>query len=60
MKLTNIAIKNTKPQDKPYYLSDGDNLSLYVTPQGGKVWRLVYGIRIIITAKRCHIREQSC
>lgn len=42
MKLTNIAVKNAKPQDKPYYLLDGDNLSLYITPQGGKVWRLAY------------------
>ena len=42
MRLTTIAIKNAKPQDKPYYLPDGDNLSLYITPQGGKVWRLAY------------------
>lgn len=42
MKLNNIAIKNAKPQDKPYFLPDGDNLSLLVTPQGGKVWRLAY------------------
>jgi integrase len=42
MKLTNIAIKNAKPQDKPYFLPDGDNLSLLVTPQGGKIWRLGY------------------
>jgi|GEM_PF-4367589 len=32
MKLTNIAIKNAKPQDKPYHLMDGDNLSLLITP----------------------------
>lgn len=43
MKLTTIAIKNAKPQDKPYHLLDGDNLSLYITPQGGKIWR--YGYR---------------
>lgn len=42
MKLNNIQIKNAKPQDKPYHLMDGDNLSLLVTPQGGKVWRLAY------------------
>jgi hypothetical protein len=42
MKLTTIAVKNAKPQDQSYYLPDGDNLSLYITPQGGKVWRLAY------------------
>ena len=42
MKLTNIAVKNAKPQDKPYYLPDGDNLSLLVTPNGTKIWRLGY------------------
>lgn len=42
MKLTNIAIKNAKPQDKAYYLPDGDNLSLLITPNGAKIWRLAY------------------
>ncbi len=42
MKLTNIAVKNAKPQDKAYYLPDGDNLSLLITPNGAKIWRLAY------------------
>lgn len=42
MKLTNIAIKNAKPQDKPYHLIDGDNLSLLITPNGTKTWLLAY------------------
>lgn len=33
MKLTTIAIKNAKPQDKPYYLPYGDNLSLQTCSQ---------------------------
>jgi integrase len=42
MKLTNIAVKNAKPQEKAYYLPDGDNLSLMVMPRGEKIWRLGY------------------
>jgi len=42
MKLTNIAIKNAKPQDKPYHLMDGDNLSLLIAPNGTKIWCLAY------------------
>jgi integrase len=42
MLLTNTAIKNAKPKDKPYKLADGDGLYLLVKPNGGKYWRLKY------------------
>ena len=42
MALTDLAIKQTKPQDKIYYLKDGGSLFLEVTPAGGKNWRFRY------------------
>ena len=41
-KLTNLKIKNAKPQNKTYKLSDGDNLYLFVKPTGYKVWVFRY------------------
>jgi hypothetical protein len=32
-------VKNAKPKDKPYKLSDEKGLYLLVTPSGGKLWR---------------------
>ena len=40
--LTDTAIKNAKPKDKPYKLSDGGGMYLEVAPGGGKLWRLKY------------------
>jgi integrase len=42
MKLTDKAVKNAKPQEKPYKLFDGGGLYLEVTPGGSKLWRLKY------------------
>lgn len=42
MALTDLAIKQAKPQDKIYYLKDGGSLFLEVTPAGGKNWRFRY------------------
>ncbi len=42
MKLTNIQVKNAKPKEKMYKLSDGDNFYLEVHPNGGKYWRMGY------------------
>jgi integrase len=42
MKLTNTAVKQAKPEDKPKYLSDGKGLSLLIQPNGSKWWRLRY------------------
>ena len=42
MKLTDTQIKRVKPNTKPYKVSDGGGLFLWVTPSGGKVWRWAY------------------
>lgn len=42
MPLTDIAIRNAKPKEKPYKLSDGGGLFLLVQPAGGKWWRYKY------------------
>lgn len=43
MPLTEIQIKNAKPQDKPYKLTDGNGLYLLISPKG-KYWRYDYRI----------------
>lgn len=42
MALTNNEIKNAKPREKAYKLSDGDGLFLLIAPNGSKYWRLKY------------------
>lgn len=42
MLLTQLAIKNAKPREKPYKLRDGNGLYLLVSPNGSKLWRLRY------------------
>ncbi|MBO7832502.1 tyrosine-type recombinase/integrase [Burkholderia pseudomallei] len=42
MNLSDLAVRNAKPQDKPYKLTDGDGMFLLVQPNGGKYWRLAY------------------
>ncbi|MBA9900925.1 tyrosine-type recombinase/integrase [Burkholderia cepacia] len=42
MPLTDTAIRNAKPADKPIRLFDGGRLYLEVAPSGGKWWRLKY------------------
>lgn len=42
MPLSDVAIRNSKPKDKPYKLYDANGLFLIVTPNGGKWWRLKY------------------
>ena len=42
MKLTDVAIRNAKPGEKPVKMADGQGLFLFVTPAGGKLWRLKY------------------
>lgn len=44
MPLTDVQIRNAKPQEKPYKLADGGGLHLYIAPAGGKLWRLKYRI----------------
>ncbi len=42
MPLSNTAIINAKPTDKPYVLTDERGLSVQVQPSGGKWWRFRY------------------
>jgi integrase len=42
MALTELEIKNAKPQEKPYSISDGDGLILLVKESGAKSWVLRY------------------
>lgn len=42
MALTDAGIRNAKPRDKAYKLPDGGGLHLFVTPAGGRLWRLRY------------------
>ncbi|WP_343661081.1 integrase arm-type DNA-binding domain-containing protein [Ralstonia sp.] len=42
MPLTDTAIRNAKPSEKPIKLSDGGGLYIEIAPSGGKWWRLKY------------------
>ena len=42
MPLSPLQVKNAKPAEKPYKLSDGDGLYLLVQPTGGRLWRKNY------------------
>jgi len=42
MALSAVAIKAAKGREKPYKLTEGDGLILYVTPKGGRYWRMNY------------------
>ena len=42
--LTDTAVRNAKPKDKPYKLTDEKALHLLVTPAGGKLWRFKYRV----------------
>jgi integrase len=42
MPLTDVAIRNAKPTDKPRRITDGDGMYLEITPAGGKLWRFKY------------------
>ena len=41
-KLTDVAIKKTKPKEKPYKLSDCNGMYLEIMPNGSKYWRIKY------------------
>ncbi|PHM64004.1 integrase [Xenorhabdus stockiae] len=42
MKLTDVAIKRSKPEAKAYTLSDGNGLWLLIEPNGSRGWRFRY------------------
>jgi integrase len=44
MALNDIAIRQAKPQSKPYKLFDGGGLYIEIMPTGGKLWRYKYRI----------------
>ena len=44
MALSDTAIRNAKPKEKPYKIGDSLGLFLLVRPSGGKLWRLKYRI----------------
>lgn len=51
--LKNTEVKQAKPKDKEYNLSDGDGLQLRVKPNGSKLWLFNY-LRPI-TKKRANL-----
>ncbi|MBV7387225.1 integrase arm-type DNA-binding domain-containing protein [Pasteurellaceae bacterium TAE3-ERU1] len=40
--LSLTQIRNAKPKNKDYILSDGNNLTLLIRPNGSKLWRFTY------------------
>ena len=42
MKLTDAAVRKSKPEPKPFKMADGGGLFLLVQPNGSKYWRLAY------------------
>ena len=42
MALTDTAVRNAKPKEKPYKLGDSGGLYLIVRPNGSKLWRYKY------------------
>ena len=40
--LTDTAVKAAGPRERPYKIADAAGLYLYVTPAGGRLWRLKY------------------
>lgn len=44
MALTDTAVRTAKPRDKAYKLADSGGLFLFVSPAGGKSWRLKFRV----------------
>ncbi|MBA4144012.1 MAG: DUF4102 domain-containing protein [Nitrosospira sp.] len=42
MKLTDAAVRKSKPELKPFKMTDGGGLFLSIQPNGSKYWRLAY------------------
>lgn len=69
-KLTDTAVKNAKPKEKPYKLADASGMYLLVTPKGQKWWRLDFrlngkrktlslGVYPDVKLKKARIRRQD-
>lgn len=44
-KLTDAKVRAAKPKDKPFKVSDGNSLYLYVSTTGAKIWRIGYRLQ---------------
>lgn len=44
MALSDVAVRNAKPREKEYKLSDSGGLYLLITPAGGKLWRVKFRV----------------
>lgn len=42
MALTDTAVRNARPKEKPYKVTDSQGLYLLVNPRGSKLWRVKY------------------
>tara|TARA_R110000787_G_scaffold220284_2_gene329047 strand:+ start:163 stop:1350 length:1188 start_codon:yes stop_codon:yes gene_type:complete len=42
MPLSDLQLRQIKPKDRPYRISDGGGLFIEVRPNGSKLWRLAY------------------
>ena len=42
MVLADVKVRQAKPAEQPYKLTDGNGLHLFITPAGGRSWRLRY------------------
>lgn len=42
MALTDTAVRQAKPSERAYTVSDGDGLALFVHPRGDKYWHFRY------------------
>lgn len=42
MLLNDLRVKNAKPKLKPYKLTDGDGLFIFISTSGSKLWRFKY------------------
>jgi hypothetical protein len=47
--LTDVQIRNAKPRDKPYSLTDGHGLYIEIMPTGSKLWRMKFRARALAT-----------
>jgi len=46
MALSDAAIRSAKPREKPFKLYDGAGLYVLVSPNGSKLWRMKYRLRV--------------
>ena len=40
MALTDLAVRNAKPKEKPYKITDGKGMFLFAHPNGSRYWRM--------------------